>query len=389
MGSENPTYAEILKNMAIANIASGNYSLAFSYLSQAESIWSKRIGKRNNINAASAAVLKGDIYYKQRNYTEAEKFYENARRQYERVFNKTHPEFVKVQSKLSKTYFMQARYKDSQNEMEEVLANYKNFISEYFPALSEREKAKFWNTIKGDYEFYNTLIISRNRSAKYIGELYNNALLTKALLLNSSIKVRQRIMNSGDEELVSMYSKWIEEKELLTAALSMSTQDLSSNGIDPGALSNSVELLEKNMSLKSEIFAESADNQPILWENIKESLGPNEVAIEMVRFRLFDHAFTDSVMYALIYVKGDKRSEPKMILLEDGEELEQRYLKTYRNSIKFKISDRFSYEKFWAPIENESGSYLHFTYLLMEFTIRLTWKPYLPRMVDMYWTTRT
>ncbi len=355
LGSSNPTYAEILKNMAIANIAAGNYTLAFSYLSQAESIWSKKIGKRNNINAASTAVLKGDIYYKQRNYSEAEKFYENARKQYERVFNQTHPEFVKVQSKLSKTYFMQARYKDSQNEMEEVLANYKNFISEYFPALSEREKAKFWNTIKGDYEFYNTLIISRNRSVKYIGELYNNALLTKALLLNSSIKVRQRIMNSGDEELVTMYSKWIEQKELLTAALSMSTQDLASNGIDPAALSNDVELLEKNMSLKSEIFAESADSKPIVWENIKESLGENEVAIEMVRFRLFDHNFTDSVMYALLYVKGDKRSEPKMILLEDGEELEQRYLKTYRNSIKFKIGDKFSYEKFWEPIEREVG----------------------------------
>ncbi|MEP1093842.1 MAG: CHAT domain-containing tetratricopeptide repeat protein [Cyclobacteriaceae bacterium] len=355
LGSENPTYAEILKNMAIANIAAGNYTLAFSYLNQAENIWSKKIGKRNNINAASAAVLKGDIYYKQKNYTEAEKFYENARRQYERVFSSTHPEFVKVQSKLSKTYFMQSRFKDSQDEMEEVLANYKNFIADYFPALSEREKAKFWNTIKADYEFYNTLIISRNRSAKYIGELYNNALLTKALLLNSSIKIRQRILSSGDEELVSMYGNWIEKKELLTAALSMSTQDLGANGIDPAVLSNDVELLEKNMSLKSEIFAENADSAPIVWENIKESLGESEVAIEMVRFRLFDHAFTDSVMYALLYVKGDKKSEPKMILLEDGEELEQRYLKTYRNSIKFKIDDRFSYDKFWAPIENEIG----------------------------------
>ena len=103
LGSLNPTYAEILKNMAIANIAAGNYTLAFTYLNQAETIWSKKIGKRNNINAASAAVLKGDIYYKQRNYAEAEKFYENARKQYEKVFSSTHPEFVKVQSKLSKT----------------------------------------------------------------------------------------------------------------------------------------------------------------------------------------------------------------------------------------------------------------------------------------------
>ena len=355
LGSTNPTYAEILKNMAIANISAGNYTLAFTYLNQAEQIWSKKIGKRNNINAASAAVLKGDIYYKQRNYVEAEGYYENARKQYERVFSQTHPEFVKVQSKLSKTYFMQSRFKESQDEMEEVLANYKNFIQEYFPALSEREKAKFWNTIKGDYEFYNTLIISRNRSSKYIGELYNNALLTKALLLNSSIKIRQRIMNSGDEDLIGMYSQWIEQKELLTAALSMSTQDLATNGIDPAALSNNLELLEKNLSLKSELFKEGADSRAITWVDVKNSLGPNDAAIEMVRFRLFDHAFTDSVMYALLYVRGDKKSEPKIILLENGQDLEKRFLKTYRNSIKFKVNDRFSYDQYWAPIQNQIG----------------------------------
>ncbi len=355
LGSNNPTYAEILKNTAVVYIASSEYSLAFSYLNQAEAIWSKKLGKRNNINAATTQVLKGDIYYRQRNYTEAEKYYEDARKQYSRVFSNTHPEFVKVQSKLSKTYFMQERYKDSQDEMEEVLANYKNFIEEYFPALSEREKAKFWNTIKADYEFYNTLIVSRSRSTRYIGELYNNALLTKALLLNSSIKVRQRIMSSNDADLITMYTKWIEEKELLTAALSMSTQDLASNGINPQELSNSIEQLEKEISLKSEDFAQSSDSQEIDWEKVKGSLGENEVAIEMVRFRVFDHVFTDSVMYALLYVKGDNRSEPKMILLENGKELEDKFLKRYRNSIKYKIDDKFSYDQYWKPIIDEVG----------------------------------
>ncbi|NQZ76520.1 MAG: CHAT domain-containing protein [Ekhidna sp.] len=356
LGSNNPTYAEILKNMAVANIAGGNYSLAFTYLNQAERIWKAKIGKRNNINAATALVLKGDIFYKQRNYNEAEKYYESAQKQYERVFSSNHPEYVKVQSKLSKTYFMQSRFKDSQDEMEEVLANYKNFIQDYFPALSEREKAKFWNTIKGDYEFYNTLIISRNRSTRYIGELYNNALLTKALLLNSSIKVRQRIMSSNDQQLIGMYTKWVENKELLTAALSMSTQDLQENNIDPTVLANNVEQIEKEISLKSELFSQSADSREILWENVKSSLGDNEVAIEMVRFRVFDHVFTDSIMYALLYVKGDKRSEPKMVLLEDGKSLEGKFLKRYRNSIKFKIQDKYSYENYWLPIKDEVGS---------------------------------
>ncbi len=355
LGSNNPTYADILKNMAVANIAAGNFSLAFSYLDQAEAVWSKKIGKRNNINAATTQVLKGDIYYKQKNYSEAEKFYEDAQKQYDRVFSKSHPEYVKVQSKLSKTYFMQERYKDSQNEMELVLTNYKGFIKEYFPALSEREKAKFWNTIKEDYEFYNTLIISRNRTKRYIGELYNNALLTKALLLNSSIKVRQRIMNSGDEELVNLYTEWIENKELLTAALSMSTQDLADNNINTSALQSSVELLEKNISLKSEIFKESTEGDAITWDLVKDALGENEVALEMVRFRHFDHDFTDKIMYALLYVRGDKRSEPEMILLENGKELESRYLKYYRNTIKFKRKDNYSYEQFWKPIGEGIG----------------------------------
>ena len=136
----------------------------------------------------------------------------------------------------------------------------------------------------------------------------------------------------------------------------MSTADLQNNGIDPAALGGEVELLEKEISLKSELFSQSTDSKVILWADVKGALRENEVAIEMGRFRYFDHTFTDSVMYALLYVEGDQRSEPKMILLEDGEELEKRYMKVYRNSIKYKLNDRYSYLKFWKPIEDEIGT---------------------------------
>ena len=356
LGSTNPTYAEILKNMAIASISAGEYNLAFSYLDNAGRIWSRRISKRNNINAAIIDGLKGDIYYRQKRYDKAEKLYEDAQKRFGKFFSDKHPEYVKIQSKLSKAYFMQENYRKSQDQMEEVLANYKDFINNYFPALSEREKAKFWNTIKTDYEFYTTLIINRNRTEKYIGELYNNALLTKALLLNSSIKIRQSIMNSNDDELKKLYSQWIEKKELLTAALSMSNEQLEEAGINTSELTNEVELLEKDLSLKSEFFSQSTNKQEVTWEKVRNSLKENEVAIEMVRFRLFDHNFTDSVMYALLYVTGEKRSKPKMILLEDGHLMEEKYLQYYRNAIRYSIKDRFSYDEFWKPIAEEIGS---------------------------------
>lgn len=356
LGSSNPTYAEILKNLAIVNISANQYNIAFNYLDDAGRIWKEKIGRRNNINAATINVLKGDIHYRQKGYNRAERYYQEAKKQYEKFFSDSHPEYVRVQSKLSKTFYMQGDWKKSQTQMEAVLKSYRNFIANYFPALSEREKTKFWNTIKTDYEFYNTLVVSKNKNSKYLGELFDNALLTKALLLNSSIKIRQRIQNSGDEELKQSYANWVSKKELLTAALSMGPQQLAENDINPSSLTNEVELLEKELSLKSEIFGQGLDSKPVTWENVKSSLKEQEVAMEMVRFRIFDHSFTDSVMYALLYVTGEKRAKPNVILLPNGEELEKKYLKYYRNSIKFKLEDRFSYDQYWAPIINELGT---------------------------------
>ncbi len=357
LGGSNPYYAEILKNLAIVYIAEKKYDDANRMLNSAGRIWQARIGKRNNINAATINILKGDIQYAQKNYNEADKFYVSARKLYEGFFSDQHPDYVKVQSKLSKTYFMQGNPKKAQDALEEVLSNYNNFIQEYFPALSEREKAKFWNTIKQDYEFYNTLVINYSRNKDLIGDLYNNALLTKALLLNSSIKIRQQIQSSGDQELINLYSDWEAKKELLTRAISMSSGQLIEQGIDPNAIQKEVESLEKQLSEKSSSFSSGFDNKPVTWENVKKSLGPGEVALEMVRFRVFNHNFTDSVMYAVMYVENtDSKSKPGMVLLKNGEDLEKKYLKYYRNIMKFKLPDEQSYNNFWKPIEDVIGN---------------------------------
>ena len=356
LGKENPTYAEVLKNLAIADIAGNQFEDAFKNLETAGKIWQKKIGKRNNINASTVEVLKGDIYYKQGAYSRAESRYNDALSKFEKFFSDTHPEYVKVQSKLAKTHYMDGDWRRSLNEMDEVLSKYRSFIRQYFPALSEREKAKYWNTIKPDYEFYNTLIVSKNRNDKYIGELFNNALLTKALLLNSSIKIRQRIMESEDVELKNTYQNWLNKKELLTTALSMTKDQLIANGLDQSKLSNEVEALEKQLSLKSDLFGENYEEKPVTWEEVRSALNENEVAIEMVRFRVFEKEFTDSIKYALLYITGEKRSKPSMILLDNGDELENRYLKYYRNSIKYQIKDSRSYEAYWKPIIDEMGS---------------------------------
>ncbi|HCW08466.1 MAG TPA: hypothetical protein DGG95_14000, partial [Cytophagales bacterium] len=357
LGKDNPQYAEVLKNVAVVNIAQKKYPVAFSSLTQAESIWRNKTGSKGNINAASIYALTGDVYYQMKVYTKAEEFYNSAKDIYEKYFSRQHPEYVRILSKLAKVYYMQKDYKRSKKNIEEALNDYDLFIKQYFPALSEREKAKYWNTMKGDFEFYNTLAFGQLEDFRDLaGKVYNYQLLTKALLLSSSIKIRERIQNSTDETLKSAYNNWVEKKEFLTNALSMSSAQLIQNEIDPAALSAEVEKLERELSQKSELFGQSFENKKITYENVQKSLGKGEVAVEMVRYRYFNHNFTDSIIYVAMYVKNDN-ARPKVITIPEGYRLETRYFKYYRNCIISKVPDAFSYKVFWEPLQKEIGQY--------------------------------
>ncbi|HAA10226.1 MAG TPA: hypothetical protein DCE41_00465 [Cytophagales bacterium] len=353
----NPNYALVLQNLAGLYIATDRLGEANAALEQAQAIWESRLGRRNNINLADIYLLHGDIYYAEYNYDDATKLYNKALRLFEKFFSEEHPSFVRTQSRLAKVYYMSGDQRRAKNTIEQVLNSYNSFIKNYFPALSEREKAKYWNTIKADYEFYNTMAITmQDRYPELVENIYNNALLTKALLLNSSIKMRQRILNSDDAELKRQYSEWLEKKELLTSILSMSQEEIEQNNLNPQQLANDVELLEKDLSEGSEAFAQGFENEEVTWKEVRKALGPGEVAIEMVRFRFFDQTFTDSVIYAVMLVKEDSRKGPQLVLLNNGADMEGDYLHYYRNSIKYRLTDRYSYDIFWKPIQDAVGT---------------------------------
>ncbi|MFM8346497.1 MAG: CHAT domain-containing protein, partial [Bacteroidota bacterium] len=206
------------------------------------------------------------------------------------------------------------------------------------------------------FEFYNTLAFSQLEDFRGLsGNVYNNQLLTKALLLSSSIKIRERIKNSGNVELIKTYNLWTKKNELLTQALSMSSAQLAENEIDTKLLTGEVDQLERDISQQSEIFGQSFENKRVTYENIQKSLAKNEVALEIVRYRHFDHIFTDSVVYVGLYVKSDN-ARPKVIHFPYGNQLETHFFRGYRNSVQYRVPDRFSYDAFWAPVEKQIGS---------------------------------
>ncbi len=358
LGRKSPAYAEILSKYALLEIREENFGQAFGKINEAYSIWKSRLGVRNNINKATIYVLAGDVYYHMKQYDKATEFYKTAGKVFEDLFNESHPKYIDLQYKLGKVYYMKADYRKSRKTMDFVIEEYNMFIEQFFPSLSEREKTKFWNTIKPAYEFYNTLaLIYKDQSPRVKTSMLNNALNTKALLLSSTLKVKERILSSNDVVLINKFKLWQEKKEQLTTTLSMSKDQLANSEISVSALTQEVELLEKEIGEKSALFNSSFENKNVTWKDIKEKMGQNEVAIEMVRFRYFDQVFTDSIIYAVFYYKNRRSfTEPGLLLLANGKDLENKYYKSYRNSIIFKVKDRFSYDNYWKPIIGKIGT---------------------------------
>lgn len=350
VGSDHPQYAEVLKDMAILKIESNQLKLADSLLDKASQIWDRKFGT-NNVNSAEVQVLRGEIYKKYGNYIKSEELYTNANRTYKSIFNDKHPSYVNTLSKLSQVYFMEGNYNKALSQLDITTTAYLSFTQSYFKTLSGREKSKFWNVIKEDFEFYNCVAAKLyDKKPKLTTKMYDNLLQTKGLLLSNSIRLRERIQNSKNSALIEKFNDWNEKKELLTSLLTQSSEQAESNGLDAKKLEKEIEQLEKQLTEDSEEFKNSVDNKRFTWKDVKNSLKPNEYAVEIIRYRYFDKSFTDSVIYAAL-VLSSTSDKPQLVIIGNGKKLETKMLKYYRNTIKNRSEDKLSYKNFWSPLK--------------------------------------
>ncbi|NJM94190.1 MAG: CHAT domain-containing protein [Cytophagales bacterium] len=72
----------------------------------------------------------------------------------------------------------------------------------------------------------------------------------------------------------------------------------------------------------------------------------------MLRYRHFDHDFGDSVLYASLILRPDKKQKrPDLVLQANGTELESKFYKAYRNFMRHKLEDYTSYGAYWKPLQ--------------------------------------
>ncbi len=353
LGKENPIYAEALKNLALVYTENKKYEEATDALNAAQTIWLKTYKTPKNLHSAEIYKLLGDIETKQNKFSAATVQYNTSMKIIAAKLSKQSEEYTKSLSALARMYYTSGNLNQAEKYIELALTEYKNYINKFFAAASDREKTKYWAKIRNDFEFYNNLMVRKAKTKPaLLGKLYDNALLTKTLLIGSSIKVRSLILSSPDSTLRKTYAKWENKKEELTEAIALSPEQQKEENKEPKKLEKEIDDLEKTL-LKNEIFKQQQE-VVVTWEDIKKQLKTDEAAVEMLAYRYFDRSFTDSLVYIALAVTPNTPS-PILIELKEGNDLQNKYFKFYKNSIKFALKDLQSYSRYWKPIDDALG----------------------------------
>ncbi|MBL0334015.1 MAG: CHAT domain-containing protein [Chitinophagaceae bacterium] len=347
-----PEFANLLNNFATLYMVMKKDTLVEGMLKNSAAIYKANLGERSPAYAKVISDL-GNFYRYKGRFADAKPVLEEALAIREEALDPNHPLRVQSQEDLAILLWKQKDYQRASSIYHDVMERSLDFINRYFPPMSEQEKTKYWDILSPRFQrFYNFAIEAKSAEPQLINDLFEYRVATKGLLLSSTRKITETIRNSGNAELVADYEAWIDQKEELTRLYAYSREDLRDQGLNLDSLENVANDMEKKLSKSSREFSQFYFTSKTKYSEIQSKLNADEALVEIIRLRNFDQTLTTDVKYVALVV-AKNFSQPKLILLPGGNDLEGKFFKTYRKSMANKINDEQSYKNFWAPLENE------------------------------------
>ncbi len=368
-GEKHPDYIRTLMNFAVVYQEMGSYAISGPILQTCIKL-SKEVLGENHFEYAQLINILANYYNDIGSYKASEECYNKCLDILEVVLGKNNPEYIMVMDNLSRLHWLMGKKAETMSEKTLV----KNWCIEQihlqFSHMSEVQREAFYNEkIKHYVQNFNTHSIEM--TAINTSALYDLQLSCKAVLMQASQKMKNRILTSGDTALIRKYWEWNNLKQQIMKANDLSEAERQEKGIQIDQLANQSEELEKALSLKSEAFASLTDKKRLSWQDIQKTLKKGEAAVEMVKINKFGvqkimidtsdvtkapnfpkypfYDLTDTVYYAALIVKKNSK-EPEIVLLKNGNELEDKFFKYQNNAIQYTQEDLVSYDQFWLPI---------------------------------------
>ena len=352
-------YPLLLHNMAWLYNDVGQNELAEPlFLSAVEAEKSK--GGNNPDYAESLSQL-ADFYINTGQYEKAESLLITAKETYKNIFGETNTLYAESINNLADFYRNSSQFEKA--EQLTILKDRINFqnLNRVLAFLSEKEKNNYIEHNNSIIESNNSFLYNyKNASFSSIKNSFDFLINLKSLSLNSSRSVLESVRNNKDSVIRIIFNKWQNNKIFLSKQYAL---PITNRIAELDSIEDETEKQEKELTRISSKFKAQKFSQQISMQQIQNNLKEDEVAVEFVRFRLYNNKWTDSVIYAA-YIVRKYYSVPQFIPLCEEGQLELFFAKTganeniktiYRSTIdevgenKIQLGDSL-YNLVWRPL---------------------------------------
>jgi CHAT domain-containing protein len=356
-----PDLAACYGNLGSVYNEMGNHKTAINYkeksLSILKDIYPEIDFPFGHKDIALSLSNTGYSYYLINRFTEAEKFYKESIKMYKDLFPDGIVQMSGTIYNLALLYVDNNKLNEAQPLFLEALDIFKAQYESNSKSMSEKERGQFLKTLLYNFEIFNSFAVKRyEENPKILVNMLNNRLYFKSILLNTSVKIRENIMNSGNRELISLYDDFLATRRYINFFDTKSADEIQKMAVNIDSVYNAANNLEKELARLSPVFKEQSES--FTFENVLDSLHSGEAYIEIIRFNYYDKDWTDTVYYAALIATSETKEHPNIVLMKNGNFLEDTLYDRFMNDIvKGRwASHRTFYDNFWKPIaDNLNG----------------------------------
>ncbi|WP_425390278.1 CHAT domain-containing protein [Ekhidna sp.] len=350
-GIGHPAYANLLSNRAVYYQKNEVYDLALKDYEEAIKIFKYTV-REDHPQYLSALSNIGLLYDLMDRKDEALETMLSAKEKYAKYYSETHPGYIRTVNNLANLYTKTEQYELAEPLLISLAKVQVKEINDSFTYLSESEKKTFVEEKQKLLNNFKVYVVARSTEEEgsidpdVIEEWYNLELSTKGMLLNSTKQVREQIFNSGDEELIQLFSEWTVARKQIADLQSLKSDVKQKSQQRLDSLLQKTNNLEKELSRKSAEFGSSFAKTSPTFDQIRQKIGSGEASVEIIRTELNG----EGIYTAL--VGTNQKDNPELIVIGKGDEIEKKGFNVYKNAIKYKLEDPKSFEIYWRKIHD-------------------------------------
>jgi len=348
IGTSHPDYITTLNNIAMDYSYMDSIQQAKYYI---EEVLQKTPDNPIYLNNA------GSIFKKNDNFLSAENFYLKAKIIAETRFGKEHPDYLRPLFNIFTLYFEYKEFDIAIPFLNEYGLSIRKQVFNNFSFMSETQREQYWNTVSLNLNYYYPLL-SAYPTPETQQLAYNEALFSKGLLLRSTNEIRNAIMSSGNQSLINQYEEIRTIRQQINA-LQSNPDNYNLDSIQ--TLETKADSLDKALTIASSDYRDMKADLNIEWNDVRNKLSNNEVAIEFIDYQRFDKQWTDTTMYAALLLRKDSNS-PEFVPLFEQSQLSQllsdknpvystRIQKLYNAGNPRSFNGQKLYNLIWKPLE--------------------------------------